>query len=106
MKHLYISRFLAGFSGGVAFVAVPIFIAEIAETRIRGLLGSMLVFSANFGIFFAYSAGAYLDYQLVPLIYLIFPAGLLMGFYFLPETPSYLAKSGKYLVIFIQFSTS
>lgn len=95
---MYISRFLGGLSGGVAFVAVPIFIAEIAETEIRGFLGSMLVFTANFGIFFAYVAGAYLDFYVVPLVFLVLPIGLLVGFIFLPETPSFLAKQGRYMV--------
>lgn len=98
VTHLYISRFVGGLGGGVAFVAVPIFIAEIAETEIRGFLGSMLVFAANFGIFFAYVAGAYLDFFVVPLVFLVLPIGLLAGFIFLPETPSFLAKQGRYMV--------
>lgn len=32
--HLYLARILSGFAGGAAFVAVPIYIAEIAETRL------------------------------------------------------------------------
>lgn len=98
MTHLYIARFVGGLAGGVAFVAVPIYIAEIAETEIRGFLGSMLVFAANFGIFFAYVAGAYIDFYVVPLVFLALPIGLLTGFIFLPETPSYLARQGKYMV--------
>ncbi|XP_063702742.1 facilitated trehalose transporter Tret1-like [Culicoides brevitarsis] len=95
--HLYISRFLGGLAGGIAFVAVPIFIAEIAETEIRGFLGSMLVFAANFGIFFAYIAGAFLDFYSVPLVFLVLPIALLAGFIYLPETPSYLATHGRYM---------
>uniref|UniRef100_A0A336LKQ0 CSON010693 protein n=1 Tax=Culicoides sonorensis TaxID=179676 RepID=A0A336LKQ0_CULSO len=97
VTHLYISRLLGGFSGGIAFVVVPIFISEIAQTEIRGFLGSMLVFSANFGIFFAYVAGAYLEFSMVPLVFLVLPIGLLIGFIFLPETPSHLAKQGRYM---------
>lgn len=101
--YLYAARLIGGFVGGGLFVVVPAFLAEIAETRIRGLLGATLVLAANAGLFFAFVAGAYLDYSTVPIIFIPLSILTLVGFSYLPESPSYLAKTVRYKVSFPLF---
>ncbi|XP_055375842.1 uncharacterized protein LOC129608384 [Condylostylus longicornis] len=95
VEHLYIARFFAGLTGGAIYITVPIFIAEIADNNIRGILGSMLMFMVNFGLTCGFSLAAYLPFRTVPLITiwtsLIF-IGLLI---FLPDTPKYYLLRGK-----------
>ncbi|XP_065084145.1 facilitated trehalose transporter Tret1-like [Ochlerotatus camptorhynchus] len=90
-------RFLLGFSGGVSFMIIPMFIAEIAEDRIRGLLGSTLVFSCNMGILLMYILGGSLSYANIPWIPLVFPIVFLTGFLRIPDTPFYLMRKNDYV---------
>ncbi|CAO1413721.1 unnamed protein product [Diamesa hyperborea] len=93
---LIFSRFLSGLAGGGIFVIVPVYIAEISEDRIRGLLGSTLVFCCNMGLFSAYVFGTYFSYSTVPLIFIPFSLLFLVCFLSVPETPLYLMKQNKY----------
>lgn len=75
---------------------IPMFIAEIAEDRIRGMLGSTLVFSCNMGILLMYILGGILPYATVPWILLVFPIAFLAGFLLIPDTPFYLMRKNDY----------
>ncbi|XP_058058247.1 facilitated trehalose transporter Tret1-like [Anopheles bellator] len=86
------TRFLGGFAGGVQYVATPLYVPEIAETRIRGALGSLLVLSCCVGVQLAYLTGALLPYATIPWICLSVPVVFLAGFAFIPESPYYLSK--------------
>lgn len=92
------SRFVAGLAGGGVFVAVPLYISEIVETRVRGALGSIVVFAANFGLLFMYITGSHMSYYWSPLVFAVFPIASFIGLIFLPESPFYLAKVGRYTV--------
>lgn len=93
--YLGISRFLGGIAGGATFILIPLYITEIAEDRIRGSLGSCLVLSCNIGLLLAFVLGNYLDYYIIPYVYLSLPLLFLVAFAFLPESPPYLLKSRK-----------
>uniref|UniRef100_A0A336KQ34 CSON014045 protein n=1 Tax=Culicoides sonorensis TaxID=179676 RepID=A0A336KQ34_CULSO len=95
--HLYISRFLAGFTGAAAFVVIPIYISEITESHVRGLMGSMVVLSCNIGIFLAFIVGNFIEPMDVPWVFLPLSAIYLVGFIYLPETPMYLMKKNDYV---------
>lgn len=66
-----------------------IFIGEIATSRDRGTLGSLLQVFLSLGIVFMNTICAYFDYVIVNLMCLVFPllSGLL--FLFVPESPYY-----------------
>ena len=90
--HLMFSRFLAGFAGGGLYIAIPLFISEIASDRVRGRLGSAFVFSSTLGVLMAYIIGTYLDYDIIPWLYLPFPIIFLIGSVFMPESPMFLTQ--------------
>ncbi|XP_037038802.1 facilitated trehalose transporter Tret1-like [Bradysia coprophila] len=93
--HLYLARLLAGCAGGGLYVCIPLFVSEIAEDRIRGTLGSLLLVCSNIGILMSFIAGAYVKYSLFPCIMIVFPLMFIISFYFLPETPQYLLQHDK-----------
>ncbi|XP_055585148.1 facilitated trehalose transporter Tret1-2 homolog [Uranotaenia lowii] len=95
--YLMASRFLGGFSGGVCYMVIPTFIAEIAEDRIRGFLGSTLVLTNNLGILVMYVLGDLLAYEMVPYVVLPLPLIFMLWFSFIPETPFYLMKTNNYV---------
>ncbi|KAH8241422.1 hypothetical protein KR026_002450 [Drosophila bipectinata] len=92
---LYAARFLGGFTGGVSYVVLPIFISEIADTSIRGALTSILMLSVNLGILVGYIASSYLDYHVVPLVVSFLPIVYFLANLMLPESAPYLLKTNK-----------
>ena len=48
----YVGRILTGLGGGAFTLAAPLFVSEIAETRIRGSLGALMQFQVTIGIVF------------------------------------------------------
>lgn len=74
---------------------MPVFISEIASDRVRGSLGSLLVFSCNIGILFAFVLGNYVSYIASPIILLAIPVAFLVSIVFFPESPQCLMKNGN-----------
>lgn len=92
---LLAGRFLAGLSAGGVFVLVPLYVSEISEDKVRGVLGSFFIFSINFGTLLMFVAGNYFSYTLTSKVMVAFPIAFAMTFIFLPETPRHLLKCGK-----------
>lgn len=55
----------------------------------------MLVMALNLGILISYLVGAYLPYNIVPCVLVVFPILFLIGSLFLPETPRFLILRGR-----------
>lgn len=65
---IYVSRFLSGVVGNMVFIGAPMYIAEIAEPRIRGFLSASIYTMLLLGFVIVYSAGALLPFYVVPTI--------------------------------------
>jgi sugar porter (SP) family MFS transporter len=84
---LYGARFVAGLGhGGVLNVSV-IYLAEIADKRVRGAFGTLLKSSSNLGSLFSATIGAYLSYDQLNLVSLAPSLFFLGSFIFAPESP-------------------
>ncbi|XP_055858511.1 facilitated trehalose transporter Tret1-like isoform X2 [Episyrphus balteatus] len=92
--HLYIARFLGGLTGGGIFVVISIFIAEIADPKIRGSLGSLFIFSINSGMVSGFVIASYIPYYVIPGAILTLPIFNLLLLLRYPETPQYLLRKG------------
>lgn len=102
VPQLMISRFYLGLAIGVSSFAVPLYISEIAPTKIRGTLVSMFQLLITVGILAAYlSDNAFADNNNLecwrPMLYVgVIPAAILfIGMFFLPETPRWLMSRGR-----------
>lgn len=62
---------------------------------VRGTLGAMLVMALNLGFLISYLVGAYLPYNIVPCVLVVFPILFLCGSLFLPDTPRFLMLKGR-----------
>lgn len=80
---------------GGAFVIVPVYIGEIAQSEIRGTLGTMFQLLVTIGILFVYTVGAFVDVFGLTLICLILPIIFAVVFVWMPESPTYLVNRGK-----------
>ncbi|XP_031623073.1 facilitated trehalose transporter Tret1-like [Contarinia nasturtii] len=84
---LTISRILSGFVSGGIFGTVPGFLSEIANDRVRGFLGSTLVFSCNIGVLLAFVFGNYFSFYMTPKFVILLTILFGFSFFFFPETP-------------------
>lgn len=92
---LYAARVVAGITDAGAYTCVPIYVAEIVETKYRGSLGSIASIGIYFGQFLANVIGSYASITTTALVSLFIPLAVLGTFMYLPETPYYLISKQK-----------
>ncbi|MDH6306531.1 SP family galactose:H+ symporter-like MFS transporter [Parabacteroides sp. PF5-5] len=100
--HLILSRLFLGIAIGISSFAVPLYIAEISPTQIRGRLVSMFQLMITIGILVSYFSDLlFANEQDItcwrPMFYIgVIPALiLLIGMSFMPESPRWLMSKGK-----------
>lgn len=100
LTDLYVYRFVLGISIGVASFAAPSYISEISPAHLRGRLVSLFQLSIVIGILGTYLVNYILAEAENPwrLMFLLgmYPAiVLLIGLFFLPDSPRWLLLKGK-----------
>ncbi|XP_043465449.1 facilitated trehalose transporter Tret1-like [Leptopilina heterotoma] len=90
-----LGRVCHGLAECALFDFISVYIAEIAEKRIRGKLGTMLKVAAFTGIFYAGCLGAFVSYQTMNLMCLLMPLMFLSTFPFMPESPYFCLMEGR-----------
>lgn len=89
----YFGRFITGLSSGAFCVAAPLYTSEIAESEIRGTLGSYFQLMLTIGILASYVLGALIEnMRTLSIISAIMPLIFFAAFFFMPETPVYYLK--------------
>lgn len=95
VEYLYVSRFIAGTSGSLATVTVPMYVAEIAEDKIRGFLTGIINIIMQTGLLIIYAIGPFVKMQfsaLVPIVLLTFTFFALCQ---IPESPCFFLLKNK-----------
>ncbi|KAF5272315.1 hypothetical protein FQA39_LY07916 [Lamprigera yunnana] len=92
---LMAGRFVAGIGDGLIYCAFPMYLGEIADTRIRGFLGSSISVMSISGILFMNILGSYLSITAAAMVASAVPVLLLLTFSFMPESPYYLIMKKK-----------
>ncbi|XP_022184081.1 facilitated trehalose transporter Tret1 [Nilaparvata lugens] len=92
---LFVGRFMCGIAVGIIFMGVPLYIAEIAEDKLRGALGSVIELFLSAGFMIEYCAGPFLSYNNLILVSVILPILFIITFIWMPESPHYLLASGR-----------
>eukprot|EP01018_Ginkgo_biloba_P032859 Gb_40254 [translate_table: standard] len=92
---LYLGRLFTGFGVGVISFTVPVYISEIAPKHLRGGLGAVNQLSVTIGIMLAYLFGLFLSWRPLAVAGVIPCALLVLGLFFIPESPRWLAKIGN-----------
>jgi len=91
---LLIGRFLTGFSGGSFVLAAPAYVADIAEPKYRGALGSTMQLMVNIGILFN-NVNCNTNWRVSTGLCIIFPALLAIWMFFMPRSPVFLISKGR-----------
>lgn len=99
---LVVARLFLGVAIGISSFAVPLYIAEISPARLRGTLVSMFQLMITIGVLISYLSDLFFaDEGNVscwrPMFYVgVIPACiLLVGMFFLPETPRWLMSRNR-----------
>ncbi|CAH1974788.1 unnamed protein product [Acanthoscelides obtectus] len=96
MVYLFVARFFFGMAANMSFVAAPMYVAEIADQKIRGFLSSITYLMMLVGFIIVYSIGPYTPFYITPVIGCIILLIELSTFIFMPESPYYLLYHQKY----------
>jgi len=88
-------RFVTGFCGAAFTLVAPVYIGEIAEARIRGVLSAAVIFVLVCGILFTYVVGAFVSWVWLSMISATIPIIFVCCMIFMPESPTYLVAKGK-----------
>ncbi|XP_048368812.1 solute carrier family 2, facilitated glucose transporter member 8 [Sphaerodactylus townsendi] len=92
---LHVGRLLNGLASGVTSLVVPVYISEVAHSKVRGMLGSCVQLMVVTGILGAYMAGMQLEWHWLAVLGSIPPCFMLGIMAFMPETPRYLLRQNK-----------
>lgn len=92
---LLTARFLTGLSANVAFVSAPMYIAECADARIRGFLGTFIYILMIVGVLFAYCIVPFVPIWVSSAVGAAFVAVQAVSFLAMPESPYWLLMKGK-----------
>ncbi|KAF7840702.1 sugar transporter ERD6-like 7 [Senna tora] len=92
---LDIGRLATGYGMGVFSYVVPVFVAEIAPTDLRGRLTTLNQFMIATAASMSYILGTVISWRALALAGLVPCAILLFGLFFIPESPRWLAKIGR-----------
>ncbi|KAF5291211.1 hypothetical protein FQA39_LY14453 [Lamprigera yunnana] len=90
VEYLYVARFLSGIAGDVAFVSAPMYIGEIADKKIRGVLGSLIYVMMLLGIVLLYSVAPFVSIPTSSAVACSFLIIQLLTLPFMPDSPYYL----------------
>ncbi|XP_050310238.1 facilitated trehalose transporter Tret1-like isoform X2 [Anthonomus grandis grandis] len=95
IEYIFVARFFAGMAGDMSFVAAPMYIAEIADSKIRGFLSSIIYIMMLLGLILVYILGPYAPFYAIPVAGAILASVQLLIFTFQPESPYYLIYKNK-----------
>ncbi|KAI5715228.1 hypothetical protein M8J77_012612 [Diaphorina citri] len=88
---MYVARFLSGVGVGCSFMVIPLYIAEISDTHVRGSLGSLMSLFLCIGFLIEYCIGPYYSSSVLILASSVPPVLCLVAFMLiLPESPLFL----------------
>ncbi|PNY08602.1 sugar transporter ERD6-like 5-like protein, partial [Trifolium pratense] len=93
---LYVGRLLLGCGMGILSYVVPVYIAEITTKDLRGGFTAIHQLMICFGVSLTYLIGAYLNWRVLALIGTIPCLAQLLSLSFIPESPRWLAKVGRW----------
>ncbi|KAG5875372.1 hypothetical protein JTB14_016642 [Gonioctena quinquepunctata] len=68
MLYIHIARVFSGTTSNMSFVAAPMYIAEIAVSKIRGFLSSIIYLMMLLGFVVVYSVGPFCPFYVIPII--------------------------------------
>ncbi|XP_012149529.1 trehalose transporter 1-like protein isoform X2 [Megachile rotundata] len=95
VEALYISRVILGVGVGISYTTNPMYVSEVADTNIRGALGTLIAVNVFTGSLLACSIGPWVSLEILTAILLAIPVLFIACFMWFPESPHFLAAKGR-----------
>ncbi|GLV36010.1 uncharacterized protein CBL_09773 [Carabus blaptoides fortunei] len=92
---LYCARFLTGMGADVAFVSAPMYIAECADAKIRGFLGTFIYIMMIIGVLVSYCVVPYVPIWASSCVGACLVVIQILIFVWMPQSPYYLLINSK-----------
>ncbi|KAL4324994.1 hypothetical protein GQ457_11G015670 [Hibiscus cannabinus] len=92
---LYLGRLFLGFGTAVFNYVGPVYVADITPKNLRGRLSSLVQAMTTCSISIAYFVGSFTYWRILALIGVIPCIIQVICLFFVPESPRWLAKSGR-----------
>ncbi|XP_022200158.2 facilitated trehalose transporter Tret1 [Nilaparvata lugens] len=92
---LYVARLLAGIGKGMGFTVVPMYLAEIAEVKVRGALSAIFTFLLFSGTLLELVIGPYVSYNTLNVISSTIPVLFCVLVVLIPESPYFLLMKNR-----------
>nr|CAD7576190.1 unnamed protein product [Timema californicum] len=92
---LYVGRILGGMAVGAVSVVAPMYISELADSKVRGALGTFFQLQITLGILCGYLVGMVGDHRVLAFILSVLPVVYFVSFIWMPESPVYLLSKDK-----------
>ncbi|GBP28758.1 Facilitated trehalose transporter Tret1 [Eumeta japonica] len=92
---IYVGRFVGGVALGALSVAVPPYVADIAEPQLLQSLANFYHVQLAAGVLFGYIVGMVQSTGWISVFGASIPIVFFIGFLFMPESPAYLMSQGK-----------
>ena len=92
---LCFGRVVCGIGTSGCVSGMSIYMGEIAEKKIRGMLSIFAVIFSDCGIFVVAAMGAYFSYNTINLVALFVPVLHVITFIFMPESPYFYLMQGR-----------
>ncbi|XP_069985325.1 facilitated trehalose transporter Tret1 [Penaeus vannamei] len=92
---LLTGRFILGVAGGMTTIAGYAFVVELADAHLRGTMATIPTMGIVLGGLYTVSLGYVLAWHVLAFVCILPPLLLLVGSFFLPESPSYLVVKGR-----------
>ncbi|KAB5529351.1 hypothetical protein DKX38_019432 [Salix brachista] len=92
---LDVGRLLVGYGMGLLSYVIPIYIAEITPKNLRGGFTTVHQLMICCGVSITYLIGAFVSWRILALIGTIPCIVQIVGLFFIPESPRWLAKIGR-----------
>ncbi|CAN6558571.1 unnamed protein product [Malus baccata var. baccata] len=92
---LDVGRVATGYGSGAFSYIVPVFVAEIAPKNLRGRLTAVNQLMIVSGVSVSFIIGVVVHWRALALIGIVPCAVIIFGLFFIPESPRWLAKTGR-----------
>nr|CAD7197765.1 unnamed protein product [Timema douglasi] len=92
---LYVGRIVGGMAVGAVSVVAPMYISELADSKVRGALGTFFQLQITLGILCGYLVGMVGDHRVLAFILSVLPVVYFVSFIWMPESPVYLLSKDK-----------
>ncbi|CAH0555376.1 unnamed protein product [Brassicogethes aeneus] len=95
VEYFYVARFCTGLAADVAFVSAPMYVAEIADKKIRGFLAGVISIMLLIGVILIYTIAPLVPIYASAIIGACVLVIQLILFNFVPESPYYLLAKNR-----------